>query len=275
MDQAETVTAAVGRILGAGFPGVEIVDRDLVFGRQSRVPYVLVDGDGRLVLALALDTTGDEAALTVLDALSFARAQASALARHLGSTRLRAELNPAVWIVARELDAALRARLAALDPRGLRAFELVRIESRRGVGEYLTELPLFGDLALRPAVSPLGFLDTLTPDLRELGESIVRRVERLDDDLETSRSQDALAWRFHAETVCSLSAGQGGMAGNVPDSKFDSGIASREDAERFLDAAVQRYLGLLGQGELFDATRSPLREPLLTPEELAAFDPAV
>ena len=275
----ETVTAAVGRLFAAGHPGFELVDRDLVLSRHRRVPYVGVDAAGRLVLVLCLEPDTGDAAGLALNALTFARTRAAALLRHLNAPRLRAPLAAVVWVVAREFGADERVRLQRLEPGAVRMFECVCIESQRSLGEYLLEVPAPGEgaSAATPATpaapAPSGPLAALSPSLRELAEGVIRRVEHLDDDLEATRTPDHIAWRFQDELVCSISLVGGELAGAVPGGGFDGQIAGPEHVERFLGAAVQRYLAVLGHGDLIAVPRPPAAAPLLTAEELAAFDP--
>ncbi len=283
-EQPESVTVAVGRLLTAGYPGIELLDQDLVFGRKRKIPFVGVDGAGRLVLVLCMQPDVEDAASLVLDVLAFARARAGALARHLSSPRLRTPLVPVVWVIGRELSTAERMRLERLEPGAVSAFELVRIESQRHVGEYLIEAPLFAPPSSPPstlatqasAAGPSSLstaLDMLPQALRELAEGVIRRVEHLDDDLDAVRSADGMAWRFQDEVVCSLSFAGGVLAGIVPGGDFDGTLRGPGDVESYLGAAVQRYLALLGHGNLIAVPRPGGVEPLLTAEELAAFDP--
>ncbi|MBM3991314.1 MAG: hypothetical protein FJ298_09965 [Planctomycetes bacterium] len=274
----ETVSAAVGRLFAAGHPGFELLDRDLVLARHRRVPYVGIDELGRLVLVLCLEAGGGDAASLALDALSFARARATALVKHLNAPRLRTPLTAVVWVVAREFGADERERLGRLESGAVRTFECVCIESQRSVGEYLLELSGASEAAPSATAAPAAPsssvpLAGLPQPLRELAESVIRRVEHLDDDLDATRTPDHIAWRFQDELVCSISLIGGELAGAVPGGGFDGAIAGSGDVERFLGAAVQRYLAVLGHGDLIAVPRPGAPAPLLTPEELAAFDP--
>ena len=282
-EHSESVTAATGRLLAAGHPGIELLDQDLVFGRKRKIPFVGVDGAGRLVLVLCVQPDVEDTAALVIDALAFARSRSAALARHLSSTRLRTPLVAVAWVIGRELSSAERLRLERLEPGAVSAFELVRIESQRHVGDYLIEAPLaswtpgppFGAPSPGPAApsSLPTALDVLPQALRELAEGVIRRVEHLDDDLDAVRSTDGIAWRFQDEVVCSLSFAGGALAGAVPGGQFDGALRNPGDVESYLGAAVQRYLSLLGHGNLIAVPRPGGGEPLLTAEELAAFDP--
>lgn len=243
------------------------------------MPYLGVDGAGRLVLVLCLEPDAGDAASLALDALAFARARATALVRHLNAPRLRSPLTAVVWLVAREFSTDERVRLQRLEPGAVRLFECVCIESQRSVSDYLLEASVANEAAAAAAVNPTtvpaasGPLAALAPNLRDLAEGVIRRVEHLDDDLEATRTADSIVWRFQDEFVCSLSLVGGELSGAVPGGGFDGPITGPEGVESFLGAAVQRYLAVLGHGDLIAVPRSAAAAPLLTPEELAAFDP--
>jgi hypothetical protein len=273
LSPSETVVAAVARLFASEASGVEVVDRDLVLGRDRRVPLIVADGEGRLVLVLALEKAGDEALILALDALAFARTYRAALARHCESRGVRADLEPSVWIVARDIEEPVRARLEALVSPRVRLFELVRIESRRGAAEYLSEVALAAapSGAAGPVVPP-SFLDGLALDVRPLGETILQRAARLDEDLETAQTGQALAWRVRGDVLGGMEAENGTLRGSITGGEGRTPIDSPADAERFLDGLVQRYLQLT-RGSPLAGAEPGLGEPLLTPEELAAFDP--
>ncbi len=278
-ESPETVTATVGRLFAAGYPGFELVDRDLVLSRHRRVPYLGVDDAGCLVLVLCLEADAADATSLALDALAFARARDTALLRHLNSPRLRTPLKAVAWLVAREFSTDERVRLQRLEPGAVRLFSCVCIESQRNVSDYLLEVSVAADAAPAAvpgpshAPAPSGPLAALAPNLRELAEGVVRRVEHLDDDLEATRTSDSIVWRFQDELVCSLSLVGGELSGAVSGGGFDGSILGSEGVEHFLGAAVQRYLAVLGHGDLIAVPRPAATAPLLTPEELAAFDP--
>lgn len=277
MDRQETVLQTVARILGEVFPDSEIVDRDLAIGRGRSIQLAAVDAGGRLLLVLLAEESGDEIALAALDALAYARRNAQVLTSHFHSARLRPELPPLLVVVAASFDDVLLARLGALDPRLVRAFELRHVASSRGAGDYLAEIDPAGPAQPRERASePAGFLDALDPERRELGERLLRRIARLDEELQPTRRGQGLAWRLHDELVCSLTAREGAIEGQVPGTASVAPIETRDDVEGFLETIVQRYLSVIRgrpPGAPRGASSAFGREPLLTPEELAAFEP--
>lgn len=274
MNSNQTVSTAVGRLFSAGVAGADVVDRDLHIGRDRVVSVVLVDIDGRLTFVLSAETCAQDALLFTLDALAFGKTHLPALARHSAHPRLRAELAPAVWLVARAIDGEARARLAGLDARRVRVFELLSLSSQRGASEYLSEVALErGGDAEHAASLDFGFLDRLTAQARPFGESIVERVRHLDEHVEASGSATELEWRVGSELIAGVVAESGSLHGHVPGIEEHVAIEDSEALERFLEAVVQRYLGV-ARVSFSDPAHVDHSEPLLTAEELAAFDPA-
>ena len=277
MQESESVIETIARIWPELFPGAEILDRDLSIAPDRIVPFVVLDPGGRLILALVLETAGDEAALAVLDALAFVRTRSAVLAQHLGDARIRIDRPGIVWVVARRLERALVDRLRAMDARRLRAFELAELSSRRGKRVYVAELPLDaggGDaFASRFEAPPL---DALSRESRALCDLVVRRLARVDPELRESHHARGFEWRMQDQLVCSLDLHSGALEGRVPDGGAGVEITSADEVEVFLERAVRRYLALFGALASSGPTvaGSGFAEQILTPEELAAFDPA-
>lgn len=270
---SETVAAAVGRLFGAGGSGAEVVDRDLAIGQDRRAAVVLVDADGRLTLVLAFEALDDEALLATVDTMSFAKLHSAALCGHCSAPQLRADLPPAVWVVSRRASRALAERWSALDPERVRVFALVQVESRRGSADYLTEIAL--DARGRPpagAARAPSFLERLSSDARPLGETIVERVRHLDEDVEVHASSEMLEWRVRNELIASLESKLGSIQGSIPGVEDATSIDCHDAAERFLEAVVERYLGV-AESTATSASLAVAGQALLTAEELAAFDP--
>jgi len=274
VERPESVVESVARIWPELFPGAEILDRDLAVGRERLVPFVAVDAAGRLVFAVAVESADEAAASLVLDASVFIQRCASVLARHFDSPRLRPELPGTVWLIAQRFQPEAIARLRAMDTRRLRVFELVQLESRRGSRTHVSEVQLELDSTPPdPSAGEREVFDDLPAEGRALGDVILQRLARVDDELESNRRGAALEWRFHDEFVCGVSVGEGTFEGHVSDGVDPTPIVSREGLEHFLERAVSRYLTLLRQRRVESPrASSALREPILTPEEMAAFD---
>jgi hypothetical protein len=272
VERPESLVSACARILPEVLPGTEILDRDLAIGPDRRVPLVLADPNGRLVLALPLEESHDAALLLVLDALAFAQEHGALVRRHVEALRVDVELSAAVWAIARDFSPEFLGRLRATEARALRVLRLVTVESRRGSRAYLQDVPM--QRPARASDEPALF-DDLPPERRELAQRLVRRIERLDEELEPARDGTALVWRLREEPVCALQVRGDGLEARLPDDAEAAAISNAVQLERFLERAVERYLALLRgrAGRLGFEPHAAGSEPLLTPEELAAFDP--
>jgi hypothetical protein len=257
------------------FPGIEILDRDLRIGPEQRIPLVAADGAGRLVLALPVSGDREEDSMLVLDVLAWMHEHEGVLARHVDRPAPKRELPSAVWVIAPRLERPFLAKLRAVQSPALRAFELVAVDSRRGRRTHVAEVPL-GD-APAAAEAPrdeIAFFASLPREPRALGELLVRRLARLDDELGARRHAGALEWRLRDELVCGVSLRGEALEAEVPDTAGAARLASTKDVERLLDRAVHRYL-VLRRAMPIEGARAAqsLRDPILTPEELAAFEP--
>lgn len=283
--------AAVERIaagLVAAFPGAVIVDRGLELGPgASVVELVAVDGDGRLMLASRVGANASEAALLALDALAFARANLPLLARHYGGAGLDPGQAPLLVLLAERFDPALLARLAAIDPAQLACLEIRRITSRERAESYLMPIALGPSAALeKPAARTADFLEHLDLELRPVGEALLQRLARIDEDLSSSSSGRQMRFALEGEPICTLHAQAKAVEARVVPGGGAFRIASRSDADAFLEAVLERTLELFEPNERkgpvlapagADAGRRAAFDPLmpsgaiLTPEEIEAF----
>lgn len=268
------IVDAVAEVWPDLFPGVEILDRDLRIGPDQRIPLVAADGAGRLVLALPVSGEREDEVLLVLDALAWMDEHADVLARHVDRPAPKRELPSAVWVIAPRFERAFLAKLRAVQTAALRAFELVTIDSRRGKRTHVDEVPLGdGPLEIPAPDEEIAFFAGLPREPRALGELLVRRLARLDDELGARRRAGALEWRLRDELVCAVSVQGEALEADVPDTAGAARLATASEVERLLDRAVHRYL-VLRRAMPIEGSRSgpALRDPILTPEELAAFE---
>ena len=205
-DEAALERIAAG--LEAAFPGAVIVDHGLELGRGAGViELVAVDGDGRLMLVSRAWANVSDAALLALDALAFARANLPLLARHYGGAGLDPEQAPLLVLLAERFDPALLARLAAIDPAQLACLEIRRIASREREESYLMPVPLGPSAALEsPVARTADFLEHLDLELRPVGEALLQRLARLDEDLSSSSSGRQMRFALDGEPICTLHA---------------------------------------------------------------------
>jgi hypothetical protein len=291
----EPAIEGLAAALQAAFPGVAVVDHGLELGPGAGVvELAAVDGDGRLMLVTRAPADVSQAALLSLDALAFARAHLPLLERHYRGAGLDAEQPPLLVLLAERFDPALLARLAAIDPALLACLEIRRIASRERAESYLMPVALGPGAGSQPAPArPADFLEHLHPDLRPIGEALLQRLARIDEDLSSSSSGRQMRFALDGEPVCTLQALDGALEARVAPLGGAFRVASRADADAFLEAVLERTLELFqpnerkgpvlapadgsgGPGGLGQARRAAL-DPLLpsgailTPEELEAF----
>lgn len=259
------------------FPDVEWVDRDLDLGGGHCVDWVGVDASGRAVFALACESDGDGPVLSALDTLVFFERNRSVLAQHLRTPRLRVSLSPIIALVGESFSEHLVARLSGLDARGLRVLELRRLSSSRGERAYLVPLALsFVRHAQAAARGKESFMDALSVEQRPIGELLIKRISRIDEQLVGSSGECSLTWRLGEETLCSVAHIEGVIEGQTPPQIEPRAIASTSDVERFVDSVLQRYVALLSSAPLPPESDTPMFAAidtgmLLSPEEIAAF----
>lgn len=263
--------------LSSVFPEFDVIDRDLDLGEGRSAQLVGVDAAGRLVLVLFVDGESESAVLGALDALVFYGRNRAVLASHFKSTRLRAGVGPLVALVAESFSEKLLGRLSGMNQEFLRVLEMRAVSSARGERSYL--VPILPG-TLRPGAAelraPTPFVDMLPPEHRKLAELLLRRIDRIDDQLVQTPGDKSLTWRLGDELLCCVLVIEGAVEGQVPPVGRPRRIASSAEVEAFLDEVLARYVALLAAGG-----REPDDPPvemlsvdagaLLTPEEIAAF----
>lgn len=261
-------------------PGLEILDRDLVFEQGGRADLAGVDGGGRLVLVLVVDANPDLAALEVLDTHSLARRHADTIARHLvgnpSETRIDATLEPRTIVIDPAGSERLLLRLGPILESGIELFALHAIRSAAGERAYLAPLTAPPMRPARRAKAPeAGFLDALPPALAELGRAAVERLGRLDRELVVSGGSDAISWSHQSEVLVRLERVGNRLQAGVGPHLEPRVLESEEDLEPLLESA----LALLVQWLDYDAPAAPVNplappgagDPILTREEIEAF----
>ena len=259
------------------FPDVEWVDRDLELGDGRSVDWIGVEASGRIVFAISCEGDAETPLIAVLDTLVFFERNRGVLAQHLRTPRLRPSLSPIIALVGESFSELLLARLCGLNISGLRVLELRRLSSSRGERAYLVPLaPIF---ARHPPLAPRGqesFLGALTAEQRPVGELLIKRVARIDDQLIASAGERSLAWRLGDELLCSVAYIEGVVEGQVSPAGEPRVIASAPHVEAFVDSVLKRYVTLLGSAPASAAVDTPMFAAVdsgmsLSPEEIAAF----
>jgi hypothetical protein len=245
-------------------PDLRVVDRGLALSR-GRAELLLQDRGGRAWILVVADGRGDETLLAAVDALAFARANGEALCDPAGSRDPR-DLAARVLLVAEAFSERALEALALLPERELHLVAVRRLESQSGERARLVRLE---PASARPAASGrAGFLAAVPDALRPVAELLLRRLARLDAEVELSFAPQTAWIHLGPRELGSLDVHEATLIATLPSLDRRSAIRGQDDADVFLDHVVSEHLRSLDEGE---GLARAAREPLLTPEELAAF----
>jgi hypothetical protein len=275
--------------LRESLPDLELVDRDLELGGGRRVDLVGVESSGRPVALLFLESDEDAAVLAALDARAWFHVHRDLLAEHFGHPRIDPDLTARVVLIAEQYSERMLGRLAGLDPEVVHCYELRRVASQRNERSYLVSarLPSSSPATADPT-GTRALLHALSPEGANLAEGLVRRLERMDDELSLIADGGGVRCVLDGQTLCGLKASRGALLGWVGDSAAQP-LASADDSETFVEE-VLRHLrhrlprspaaerrpgapgapGTAGMTGPLAAAFDP-NTPLLTAEEIAAF----
>ncbi len=257
-------------------PGIEVLDRELVFEGGARADLAAVDPSNRLYLVLLAGEDADKAALEALDALGIVRTQLELLLRHFGEERVSAERAPRVLVVSPTSDARLAERLSVLGDAGVLVLGLRSVKSAAGERAYLVRL----DSATRATGGTGGvaaFLRALPARLEPLGNALVERMGRLDEELTTAADASTLVWRLAGEVLCRVERIGELLQASVAPRHEPLALASGQDLDQLVERAMARLVGTLkltrGEGPAPGPRAVPAarEEPLLSAEEIQAF----
>ena len=285
-------------------PGISVLDRALVLDDGVGCDLAAVDAAGRLVVVILAEPDPDRATLAVVDLVTWVRAHAAVLVRHLNAPALRPEQPPRTLVVLTETAEVLRQRLATLGSAGVELFGLRTIQSAAGDKVYLSSISSPDTAANPPSDPSEAFIGALPEDLRELGRHAVERIARLDDELVALPGRDSILWRFRGESLVRLERNGDRLRATLGPEHEVRPLRHPEDVEDLLEGALSRLVPLFsrpriethsgpstlaggsaaggGTGSMGDpsslaAPRAMARgypshgEPLLTAEELEAF----
>jgi hypothetical protein len=270
-------------------PGLGVVDRGLSLARGHvqvrgqvrgqvhasegrRADLVLLDESGRALIVLVVDGRGDETVLAAIDALAFARASGDALAR---PTRPLApgEISARVALVAESFSTRALEGLSVLPERELMLLETRKLASETGSRTRLVRVEALSERGAEPAVSRETFLSTLPEFLRGTADLLLRRLARVDAQIEFAFAEGAVEIRCGERELCVLEVHDGALRGEIPALDHSLPVRGMDDADRLLDEVLREHLRDLESIPIVRPTRSPRpsEEPLLSPEEIAAF----
>jgi len=257
-------------------PGLEVLERELVFEGGARADLVAVDPAGRLYWVLLAPEEGDRAVVEVLDALRFVRTRLELVVRHFGELRVSAERAPRVVVVSPSSDARLAERLSVLNDAGVMVFGLESIRSATRERAYLVRID--GGASVGAAGGPEVFLRSLPARLEPLGAALVERMGRLDEELVVSGDGSALVWRLAGEVLCRVERVGDLLQASVAPRHAPLPLGDVTDLEELVGHAMQRLVQVLGLAQPDRPASGPRPtqgpapdEPILTPEEIQAF----
>ncbi|MEX1025661.1 MAG: hypothetical protein WD226_11360 [Planctomycetota bacterium] len=276
-DERRALLDAVASGLEDVLPGLELLDRDLVFDEGGRADLACLDESGRLVLVLLAEGDVSNIALVALDTASFANRHFDLLRRHLGSpTALRGGTR-LVLLAPNGGDLLLR-RVAPLCEIGLEVFGLRSITSAKGERSYLVRLGAGGEDASTRVSRLDSFLGRLPEATRAACRSVVERMRHIDDELVADVQPREIVWRAGGLALARLQANGSGVYGSVDPHEERVEISDEASADRLLEEVMESLIGvpaLPAPRIVEDAEHPPLElsldEPLLSAEELRAF----
>jgi hypothetical protein len=257
-------------------PGLTIIDRDLRFDGGARADLAAVDSAGRLALIQIADEDADRAALDALDALALLRREPALVARHLRRPGVDALREPLLILVQPNADEPLASRLAGWIGHGLELFIVRHVESEAGARSYL--VPMGRDPSAPGEDPTRPFFERADAPGSELARTLMRRVQRLDAELEVVGGADGLLWRFRGRPLMRIDRLAGQLTAGVAPRFEARAIATPADLDPLLEAALASILEATGSesppltelpGEAELTRTAPLT--LLTQEELQAF----
>jgi hypothetical protein len=275
--------AAIEIELSRLLPDLRIVDRSLDLTRgpvrstaRRRADLLALDAAGRPVIVLIVDGRGDDTVLAAVNAVAYARANAGALARPLREDAAPRAPGARVALIAETFSARTMESLGLLPESELLLFEARRVDSAAGTHARLSRVVLPN---LRreeePPVAREVFLARVGETRQAIAELLLRRLSRVDAGIRVSFEEDRASFDLEGRELCRLEIEQGALQGSIPALKQRLPIHGPDDADAFLDEVLRERILLLGEGwgtpSPPPAAKPPAEEPLLTPEEIAAF----
>jgi len=240
---------------------------------SRRADLLALDAAGRPVIVLLVDGRGDDTVLAAVNAVAFARQSGDALAQPRREEPQRAH-GGRVALVAESYSSRTLEGLGLLPEAELLLFEARRVESAAGSQIRLARLtPTSSRHEETPTVPREDFLARVAESRRGTAEVLLRRLARVDSGIQGSFEEGLASFSCDGHEICRLEVEEGSLQGAIPALKRRLPIHGPDDADAFLDEVLREHILLLGEGwgtPLPTAARRG-EEPLLTPEEIAAF----
>ncbi len=269
--------------LERSFPGLTVLDHDLELSERHSADLVAMEAGGRLVLVLLVDAGGDTPVLAALDALAFARHNASVLAAHFEEPRLAGGEPPRVLLVAQTFPPGTAERLLPLTGSAVELYEVRQVRSARGENVYLTPVgsgPVAGIAPATATGTRESFLASLPTDLEVFANDCLERLERIDEELVLTARPGRAAIGFRGQDLARLELAGGRLVGAVGAGSDARALRSRAHVDLFVEEVLGRYVSRLGlspgldEGVQAPGPVDPLPgadEPLLSADEIRAF----
>lgn len=239
----------------------------------DRVAALLGEAGGRLVFVHHILGSKEEVIRATLRCVSSAPFEAKRLAAQFSVDEAAA---PLVAVVTEGKTQGLLKQLSALCPEPLVLLAERRLTTAEGDKRFLEVLT--PALAVTPApLEVAGFPKERGAQLSALHlEEFAARVDRIDPELERSARADGLFWSWDGQNLCSIEQGpEGQLVGRIGEDGVPHELRPDQSIEIFLDWVLARHLELLEPVKAEALREVELMphssEPLLTPEEIAAF----
>lgn len=270
-DQPSDLPLELASCLQDAFPDARLVDEGLQAGPFD-ADYLLVDGDGRLILVLVEDPRVAPIALRALDLLAALPHMGRWLPRLLDDPALDLQQKPEIVVLATGADATLDERLAVMDG-DLRLFMICEARTLKSSGVWLAEIPLQGSPVSEQGPSAVADLDSADSERLAF---LTERLTRIDDEVEVEERGGQIRWRVRGSLLARARTDRGNLVGWAGASA-EIDLSTDAGVEEFLESCVERVVNLLeehsGDEPALEQFEIVPRDPgmTLSPEELDAF----
>jgi hypothetical protein len=271
LDQGLELPQELTSCLQNAVPDARLVDEGLQAGPFD-ADYLLVDGDGRLLLVLVEQESGAPVALRTLDLLAALPHLAQWLPRLLDDAALDWEQAPEVVVVGTGGDPALEERLEVMIG-DLRLFMLCEAVTRKASGAWLSEVFLNRGVSQECGPPVAAGLDSTSEERLAF---LTDRLTRIDDEVQVEERGGQIRWRVRGALLARARSDQGRLVGWAGSSS-EIDLSSTAGVEEFLESCVGRVVDLLeehsGDEPALQQFEIVPRDPgmTLSSEELDAF----
>lgn len=238
----------------------------------DRVALLLGEAAGRLVFVHQLVGSKEEVVRGALRAVSQAGLDAQRLG---GQFAVDESAAPLVVVITEGKTQGLLKQLRALCPEPLLLLAERRLTTAEANTRFLEVLAPQAELRTVPVESE-AVQQAPRPQRAKDSREVAARVDRIDSELRREARGEEISWSWCGETLCSIGRGvERELVGRIGEEGIPHDLSSAQSVEIFLDWVLAHHLELIesvGGDALKDVELMPhSSEPLLTPEEIAAF----